>query len=1052
MKKKILLPLLLFSVCLAVGLAGCNKKKAENKPTEIAYDGEVITWNKVELADHYTVAINDGEAKRVNTNSFAYNAGGEAFDVTVSAVIGEKSFGTSMHFTPLATIEEVTVSEKGALSWAAIEGATAYVVRDNGVVLGEVTDTAYDLPAGAHRVQVRAVVSGDGSYYSKWSEEKSLTVLAAPSEIAYREGELRWLGNAASYSVTLNGTAQTVAGNSLRYDPQNLDFTVEITAVGDHAQTYDSATVREVFRYLAQVRELNVADGALQWEGVENAEGYKLKIDGHEQAENISGTAYEKLPTGRSLTLQVLPYNTNGNWYSQWSGELTAYILDTPQVQWLNDAGLDGEVQESVLWNAVNAAAGYTVRVRKDGGAPEINTYSQDRLSFSHAYREAGVYTVEVKANAQSGGADHYDSRYCAPVTVERLAAPQAETQVVTSTRDNLAAGFTVHYKSVTRASGYQLYKDGALQAGRVSTGTSITETAPVENSNIAAQNIINAVQSLGSPARTVNGAISVVLSCLTENMLSVPVTVQATPQSPQMSGYTLSWTGSSENGYTVAYAGNSFTAQNANYDLSVMKAGTYPVTVSARGDGASVLASTPSAPVTVQRLTAPADLRIRQEGNGRLEFTHTANASGFSVYANLEQSALTANALDNMYDRIATSGTTLSIVADANYYNNDNTVYYMSSERSAPKQFIRLAAPTFPESALQSMSKLQWRAPENVNAREWTKSYKVYTSRGVEAANGVASSEAFDLSHLAAGEHTFMVVAVGDGDKYVTSDYSEPIRFQKLAAPVLRVQNGRYEWDSVAGASAYYLEIDGAKAAGEWNGTGGKFAYKPRYTASGDHIVRLKAVGDGRTSIDGAYCAYTQKTAVLPAPAIRCFYTADGTTAAHTVTAGGKIRVEVTSPVANAAEYLYEVGDGAQRETATAHERIMQSTGTFAVRVKAIGGTFDANDVYYIDSPYTGGTTITLLAAPALNEFSVTIDGAIRWGANRDAVAFEYKLSFDNGAYGDTVRTPNAVAQIENYRNYRTIKIRVRACGNSESGGNTVSSGMTEYIWTNNL
>ena len=46
------------TVCFA---AGCKKKDIEGlyKPTNITYDGARITWDKVALAEHYTVQIND---------------------------------------------------------------------------------------------------------------------------------------------------------------------------------------------------------------------------------------------------------------------------------------------------------------------------------------------------------------------------------------------------------------------------------------------------------------------------------------------------------------------------------------------------------------------------------------------------------------------------------------------------------------------------------------------------------------------------------------------------------------------------------------------------------------------------------------------------------------------------------------------------------------------------------------------------------------------------------------------------------------------------------
>ena len=50
-----------------------------------------------------------------------------------------------------------------------------------------------------------------------------------------------------------------------------------------------------------------------------------------------------------------------------------------------------------------------------------------------------------------------------------------------------------------------------------------------------------------------------------------------------------------------------------------------------------------------------------------------------------------------------------------------------------------------------------------------------------------------------------------------------------------------------------------------------------------------------------------------------------------------------------------------------------------------ALGGKFDANGVYYIDSPRAGGNDtakITLFDAPNRSSISITKDGRITWTA----------------------------------------------------------------------
>lgn len=405
---------------------------------------------------------------------------------------------------------------------------------------------------------------------------------------------------------------------------------------------------------------------------------------------------------------------------------------------WNHDLELDGEANNNLTWNAVNAAGGYTARLIKDGGTPEITTYSDVQRAFSHAYAGVGVYTIEIKANAPGGSTDYFESKYSEPVTVERLAAPRAiDGNFIVSAKDSLAGGFIVNFVQVNGASGYQLYKDGVLQNGKYTTAAALTDSNVADGESIFEQHYTYAVRSMGG-VRTTGNRKYVTLSCLTSEALSFDITVQATPQNVIMSGYTLSWDAvAGNNGYTVAYAGRDITAQTERFDLSTIKAGSYEVTVNARGNGSNVLASNDSAPVAIRRLEAPVNIRITSGGNGTLQWDDVSNAKSYETYLDLSKTPLAENAYGNMYQFIETNGTTLSMVAVANYYNDTGTLYYMTSEASPTQQFIRLAAPTFPEGALANSIELLWNAPDNINTSEYTPTYQVFSAIGEQIGGG---------------------------------------------------------------------------------------------------------------------------------------------------------------------------------------------------------------------------------------------------------------------------------------------------------------------------
>ncbi len=1051
MKKKIAIFLLaiIATVAGAFGLAACGDDVVDEliykAPENIVYDGQYITWSKVELANHYTVSIDGGEAARSNSTTYAY-ASNTTFEATVTAVFDNAEKSSSVTFKPLATIENITVSTDGEVSWDAVAGANAYSVSVNGKAQ-TVTDTRIStLPEGSNRVKVKPIVSGDNTYYSSFSQEVNVYIYAAPSNVKYDGTNLTWTGNSSDYEVTVNGVSKEVKGNTFAYNSENKDFTVEVKALGNHTSTYDSKSVSEEFHYLDAVSEIFVEDGVVKWNAINGAEGYKLKIGGVIQKANVLTTSYENLASGKSQDISVMPYNDSGNYFSSWSAEKTVYILDTPAVSWNNDLELDGEANNNLTWNAVNAADGYTARLIKDGGTPEISTYSDVQRAFAHAYAAVGKYTVEIKANAASGSADYYDSKYSAPITIERLAAPKAvDGNFIVSSRDNLASGFTVNFVPVGGASGYQLYKDGVLLNGKFTTNAALTDNNVAESANISEQHYTYIVRSMGG-VKTVSNSKYVTLPCLTSEALSFDITVQATPQNATMSGYTLSWEAvAGNNGYTVAYAGNSLTAQAESYDLSTIKAGSYSVTVSARGNGSNVLASNASAPVAIQRLEAPTNIKISASGNGTLQWDDVSNAKSYETYLDLSKTPLADNAYGNMYQFIETNGTTLSMVAVANYYNDLGTLYYMTSEASPTQQFIRLAAPTFPEGALANSIELLWNTPSNINTAEYTPTYRVYSAIGEQIGGGDQNETKFNIEYLeGSGTYNFYVKAVGNDTKYLDSDYSVVITAYKIITPEFNIENGKYVWNSMTNASSYYLEIDGKKVSDDYHVSGTQYSYTPRFTTEGDHIVKLKAVGDGRGNLDSAFYTYTQKARILKAPVISYGYSDD-----HFVT-NGKITVNITTVSANCSGYQYEIAGQSLTSTELSYSKEIQSTGKYSVRVKALGGSFDGDEVYYIDSQYAGGgatDVITLLASPSTASFAITSDGAVKWDSISGAFGYEYQISFNGEGYGEVKTTGYNTFSINNYKQYRSITVKICAKGD---GNKTVASEWVEWTWTN--
>lgn len=1052
MKKKLLWVIFVLAavVCGALTFASCSNRYTGGSPEHIAYDGQYITWDRVDTAVYYTVSINGGDAVRSNSTTYAYTSD-DSFEVTVSAVFKRGENATSQTFKPLAKIEELFVADDGTVSWEAVAGANAYTVSVNGQE-STVADTVYTPVAGSVRIKVKPVVSGDATYYSQYSVEKSFSVYSAPSSLRYDAGYLTWSGGAPHYLVTVNGVNDIVAGTTYKYTSDNTDFSVSITALGNHTSTYDSQSVTEKFYYLDPITSLQVEDGVVKWNAVERAEKYKIEVDGTVQTAMTVDCFYGKIAPGKSHIVRIMPVNDSGKYYSSWSPELPIYLLPAPNAQWNSDLELDGDANNNFYWDIVAAADGYKVRISRDGKVIIEQSVGKDTPYFGYDYPEVGDYTIEVQAT--SVNADYYASKYSTPIVVERLAAPKWVTSnAVVSDADNLQRGVTFNFMPVAGASGYQLYKDGVALEGKRTTQTSITDTGIVEAGNIAEQHFSYKIRSLGGiKTNAATGIRTVTLPSLTSQSTSVDIIVQATPQHLLMSGFVLGWDAvSGNNGYYVAYDGMTQFAQYNSYNLSTLSAGDHQVTVMARGNGSNTLASNVSAPVVIKRIEAPTGIRITAEENGTLHHDEVLHATGYEVYLGNEQQALDTNAYNNMYQFIGEAGTTLHMRATANKYSDDGTVYYMESLDSPSQQFIRLSAPTFPEGAINNSAEIVWNAPQNINTVEYTPTYRLYVDIGEQLGSGNINGTKYPIADLEGGKnYTFYVKAIGNDTKYLDSDYSPVFSCYKIATPQIRVENGKYVWDSLRGAQSYYLAIDGQKVADNFENPGDTYSYTPNFTQVGNHTVELYALGDKRTVLDSQTYSFVQQTKLIATPTISCSYSGER------FTDGGSITVTVTNAqiCANNNGFEYVVGTTATSKESS-YTKAVSNAGIYNIKVRALGGVIDENGIYYIASQYSAEQTLKILGSPSASTFSIDSYGFISWAAISGANGYDVEVTLvgkDGAVTTESVKVNGNSYMLSagaNYKNYSRIIIRVSARGDAKN--NIVGSGWSEWTWTNN-
>lgn len=1075
MKRKTVLVVLSLVLCLCVALflSACHDDEVESlyRPVNIQYDGSRITWDRVTLAEHYTVSINGGEAKRVNTNMFTYDAEGGDFDVTVNSVIKGKSFGADMHFTALDKITTINVSDSGELSWTPVVGATAYRVSVNGEIqVNDVTEARFTPKTGSNLIKIKPVVTGDNSYYSAWSDEKQVNINEAPSAINYDGEFITWRGNSAKYIVSVNGIAQEspVTGTKLAYDFAGKQMIISVKALGDHLTTFDSAATEKTYYFLENISNMAVEDGILKWDPVEGAEGYQIRINGFLQNASLKTNSYEDLKPAERLEIEIRPYNNSGNYFSTWSNAKSFQILDAPVLEWNTAWDADAEdTTKNLSWNSVGNEHDFTVIVEKDGQVVVNENINEPQ--FGYNYAQAGSYTVKVRANAVAGGA-WSNSKFSACINIIRLAGPQkASSDYIKSDSVDLTKGFTVSFTKVTHASRYQLYVvnggnktplDGAATTkDSLTYGNYTSETAQTYNY------ILKSEGETG--VKNVNGGKQVILPCRDDAALSFQIQVQAMPSKPVVNGFIASWTGVGENGSAVRCDSRVLNADiTTSTNISSLSAGSHQLSVCVKGNGANVLASKYTPSITVIRLAAPTGIRISGgASDGELTFTGVANASGYQIYFNGEANPVSYDELNGIKDYILNNGTSVQVEAVADTTKNEEDLFYINSEKSTTKQFICLNAPTFSSSPFdENMVNLRWNKPSNVT-NAFTPTYDVYDyTVAIEGAIDIRATSA-NIESFTAGEHQLKVKAKGDGESFLDSEFSEVLKVTKLTTPTMKVQDNLYTWESVDLATSYSLKIDGVDAAFALQEAYGAYAYSPagKLTAVKTYKVELFAKGDGRTTINSNKLTFNQKVNQCIAPEIAFEYSHEQ------VTHGGTIDVRITKESPNNNGYYYEIGGASGKFTSVASVPA-ENTGNYSIKAKALGGSFsnlsqggivdaDYAGIFYIDSQYTTSRTLTLLGYPSstfgLNGISMTSGSVLSWSVVKEANGYDYQISLDGGDFSPVKHVATTSLGRADYlptgkthNDYTTITIRVRASSNGSP--NVVSSAWVEYTWTN--
>ncbi len=1039
------------------GGGGSSADYSLSEPANVSYDGESLTWDAVKNAEYYLVSINGSENRKITSPLYIYNSMDQAFSVKITAKNEKNEASSEFNFQPLGKITEMTVDENGRLSWNSVNHATGYAVRiDSSKDVVLVANSYIDITTvGKHTYEVKPIIQGDPTYFSSFSEKKTITILdqVDSDSIAYSGGNISWgyVNGASSYEVSVNGAVvDTVTSTKCSYDPQGSDFDVTVKALGNRTDSFDGkVSDAKKFVFLGTVTGIKIEDGTLVWDEVDKATKYRLKLNGKELPDNFTVTEYTGLTEGVTTEIQIMPLSDDASVFSNWSAPVSVYLLTAPVLQWNSGYQMNENATASIFWdwNDAHSVEGFTVKViDPKGGVTETSLPSTQR-SYSNPYLLAGDYKVSVQAN--SSDTNVYSSKFSRPITVKRLDKPgQNVEKFMESDINRIEEGFTVTFEQVASATKYFLYQDGIKIAESVD-----KLQFKVKNFHdpdaIAGQLINFKIVAVGT--NTLNNN-TVIIDSLYDDALSFAVTVLPAPGIIGMNGFELNYTAvTGNNGYHITASAKAYDSTSLTCSLTDLEAGGYDVAVCAKGDGRFILPSVKSPSINVVRLDAPTNIRIdtSEASEGVIKYNSVLYATGYYIIFNNNGIPVPVDTIDNINQYITENGTTVHMYSSANYYNNERTVYYMESKGSETMNFIKLAAPTFGDVAF-SNTELIWKPSSNVNLNVYTPTYQVYLADGT-VLNGDKNGTRMDISTLKGGRsYTFTVKAIGDGNTYINSDTSETVSIYKLSTPTVKIEGNAYTWRGVPNATSYAVYIDGVLDDTAIHVSGETYTYVPsKFKELKDYQVKVYAIGDqGYQSINSDPSEITQHVKQLAMPEFsfrydQPYYTNDG-----------KIVVEITKESLYASAYTYTVG--ATHMGATSEETTFSicpsSTGSYAIRVFAVGGSFDPDGNYYLDSQSVGGNaryTITLLASPNPTDMTLSRDGLLTIPSVKDATAYEITVLKDGLVVADAVRCTDVTYEIPEFDLGHTYIVEIRALGNGS--GTVISSESVSHEWTVN-
>lgn len=973
------------------------------------YDG-VINFNANTQTKSYSVQIDGTKEYNTGTNNYwtvdELVTSGDHY-ACVKAVGDESRFISSdyssvpLFFNKLSAVTNVR-AENNIIKWDTVDSASGYVISINNKQIDLGTSKSYFLgelyDAGDYVIKVRCTGLTTKYVASNFSSDATFKKLSTPDSFKIEEGKVKWVGveGARSYNLSINGTDVVVDSSLMVNNEFSIiptlsagNYNIKIQAVGDGTSNIISNYSESLnTQKLDTPITPSLNNGIVEWNPVSSAVGYVVKINNEDTLMNnlsiVAGKVTLDLSdetySAQNYSISVKAIAGGQNLNGEFSAISTFAKLNTPT----NVSAYLGEL----AWNYDSNVSDYGIIIsgkeisqniseanRVTYQSTEMIVYSLSNIPYSSAEIAVQIYA--------KGNSENYITSSCS-TTKSFLMQPS----ITDLTIEGNVLSFTKPESVQNCLIGYTCKTSG---------GSSVKQNPVViANNSISLPNFNGGTLSAGdytfkiipqgNSDRYLNGEeqeISTeILSCPTD--FKIDKGALAWNASSSATGYELQVTGEGVSGEQISKTvsvGNVGTCTINN--ITSFKTNTdYVVSIKTLGNGSQTISSEKSTgTLTVSILSAPSELRVE---NGNVAWNEVTNSTKYNLSIDGTLLPATEETQDSLESGISAGEHLIKVCA-----YGDSTKYLTSLYCTA-KQITKLGTPANLKVAknLEQKPTLTCDTPNNSTLVKLFEKKDNNDETSEDYSNALYPTQITkDLSAYTAGYYSFIAQAIGDSDKYVSSNKTAFVATTVMASPEsISANSGKISWSSVSGVSYYKVEIcaytgtsvSDLTISGEpqvldnLNNT--LLALGTEYQ-SGFYKLKIMAVGDESKFISSVY---SQETTFFKLTAPTALAVANGLVLWNSVT--------------NANGYSAYVDEENQDDTINAVSYELSESvavGEHTVKMQALG-----DDTIYLTSELSDEINVVKLANA--NNFMLS-NGIVSW--TQVVKASGYELKVDNSA-----------------------------------------------------